>query len=200
VATRFRVLLLCSAIVGASRDAVSQAYATDRGVWQPGGGLSLGHSKVSQTGSEQIFVNVYPAVGYFVVRGLVVSLGVPLSYSNYWGPQHGHTFYYGITPGITYYFRHGPHRLYPFVGGGGLIYWYRGYERSNPGVTFRNEYSGWSVQAGALRLMSRNFGIYGETYFQRSHAKFEATQPFSFSNSNTQTNYGLQFGVSFFIY
>jgi hypothetical protein len=180
-----------------SQQAVAQTYAIDRGVWQPGGSLSFFHGKSEPYGGETTTFGVGPGIGYFVLPGVLVRGSATVYYRN---NSPGHYFSYGVGPGVAYYFRRGPHRLYPYVRGDMSVNWSRTYSSGIPDPSQKSRSTAWSVSAGAVRLLSPNFGVTGELYYDHSSSTYQNLIPIVSETTYTSNSYGLHFGVAFFIY
>lgn len=154
------------ALLVAVKAAPAQTYAVDRGVWQPGGGLGLSYSRVSETGSATTSLSVSPDLGYFISPGVAVRGFGYFGYTNF---SSGHSFSYGFGPGLTYYFRHGPHVLYPYISVGASRSATKLYDPGASDARSTSRAWNWSLGAGAVRLLTHSFGIYGEVYYAGSY-------------------------------
>jgi hypothetical protein len=195
------VVALWVAAVGA---ADAQTFATDRGVWQVGGNVNLGRAQTSGSGpgaptDASTAASLAPRLGYFVLPGLAVTGNLSLGYSN---SDLGHQWGWGVGPGLTYYFGRGAKKLYPYVAGVTLFQWSRGYRDGTDGPIVKSDARRWQLSGGAVLLVARNVGLNGELYFSRAHLNTSIGSPGSpsFESSSTLEDYGLQFGVSLFVY
>ena len=188
-------LVLLSVLL--ARQAVAQTYAIDQGVWQPGGLLVFSHGRSEPYGGEMTEFGIGPGVGYFAIPGVLVRGSGSFYYRH---DSRGHSFSYGVGPGIAYYFRRGPHQLYPYVSGNVSVSWARYYTPGIPDPNQTSRSTSWNVSAGAVRLLTPHFGISGELYYNHSSSTVENLIPIVAETKYTSSNYGLRFGVAFFIY
>jgi hypothetical protein len=191
-----RIRRILVAVLAAPRIAPAQTYATDRGVWQPAGYVLASHSKTDPNGSEFTTLGVGPDIGYFVLPGLLVRGGGEVRYSTF---SHGHSWVYGVGPGLAYYFRRGRHKLYPYISGTVSFDWYRT-PNGNPNSSQQGRGTRWTASGGAVRLFTPNFGITGELYYTHFRQTFTFSNPLIADFTPTYADYGLRFGVAFFVY
>jgi hypothetical protein len=179
----------------------SQTFATDKAVWQVGGNVHLARSRSLGTGTllpsdGATTVSLAPRLGYFLLPGLALTGNLSLSYT---GQDGGHSWSWGGGPGLTYYFGRGTKSLYPYVAGITQFSWLRSSQDDRfGGASLRSSAKVWQLSGGAVVMVARNVGLNGELYYSRSY--LSSSNSNGLGSSNTQEDYGLQFGVSLFVY
>jgi hypothetical protein len=178
-----------------------QTFATDKAVWQVGGNVYLARSRslgnaTLQPSDGSTTVSLAPRLGYFLLPGLAVTGNLSLSYT---GQDIGHSWSWGVGPGLTYYFGRAARSFYPYVAGLTQFAWlHTDQDDGLGGSALRSDAQHWQISGGAVVLVARNVGLNGELYYSRTY--LSSSNSMGFDGSTTQEQYGLQFGVSLFVY
>ena len=169
-------------IIGLMWPLIGEAQ-TEKGQWTVGtqvGNLSYQNQDESRT----ISFSITPSAGYFIINGLVIGTGIPVSMSNQ--KNTNETAFYrrnksstiGLAPFIRYFL--GEKKLKPYVG---LAYSYSktSYKASSRGLVgfFESEAKGkitaFTPTVGLAYFLSRNLGLTAGLNYNINHQDQEGT-------------------------
>lgn len=169
-----------------------------------GGSADISHTEPVGGGSGLTIVEAFPRVGYFVVKGLALSVNGRFrrtSAEDQASVRDQTSTEWGIGPGISYYVATRFPRLFPFVSTRVL------YNRTSThaellpaGTEIESRITTvvWLGSAGALFMLGKHVGLTSEAFFQRNNNNIRTgASAESESDSNT---YGLQWGITAFIF
>jgi hypothetical protein len=182
----FLALMLPLSLQGQAAD----TGAISRGSLLIGGSASVTHSK-NDAPPAVLSVVVSPDLLYFVKTRLAVGGQVGLSYST------SDTFSstgWSLGPAVQYFFAEPTATMLPFVGASFGIGRSTTSAGSGPDVTFTT--TAYEGVGGIMWLLVPHVGVSGELFGRRS--KFKSGGPTT--SENTQTVFGLRFGISAFVF
>ena len=160
-----------------------KGYAVDQGVMLLDGSISFtsagGDLRLDET--ETTFT-INPVVGYFIIPHLAI--GVGFNYTKYsWGDTD-HTFL-GVGPAAAYFLGDANSKMYPFVGGS-FVYGSMSDEYTQTDIKF---------EGGAAFMIAKNVAITGAAFYM-----MESYKPDGADESISGNTFGIEFGISTFIY
>lgn len=182
-----------------------------RGSIQIGGTAAFTHSRDIANDYGWTTLELMPRAGYFVARGLAVSLN--LRQRHVWYDDQptvrDQTFRdWGIGPGLTYFASTKFPRVFPFVAARTLFSRslnqadiYESPQSQEPSIDDREARASsrnWQLAAGVMYMVVKHVGISGEAFYQRTRATVQPDTPEE--ASNTAELYGLQWGLAAFIF
>lgn len=168
-----------------------------------GGTADISRTEPEGSGSALTIIEAFPRFGYFVVKGLALSVNGRYrraSAEDQPTVKDQTSTEMGIGPGISYYVATRLPRLFPFVSARML------YNRSSnhaeilpagPDVDSRITTVVWLGSVGALFMLGKHVGLTSEAFYQRNNNTIRNGTAESTSDSNT---YGVQWGISAFIF
>ena len=184
-----RVALVAAVAFLPLRSVAAQYSPVHAGSIQLAGTAQVTHFRDIGNDFGDTIIELAPRVGYFVVRGLVVSANLSFRHD---ANETGSGTSWGIGPGMTYYVSGLSRRVYPFVSGRTLFTWSHASD-ANGMIVDRRSSTSWLVSTGALVLLARHVGLTGELFYQ--HDRF-TVEP----STNTAESYGLQWGFAVFVH
>ncbi len=202
--TAFNAGLLLTLLAATAVRTEAQKSPIQKGSIQIGGTADISHTEPAGGGSTLTIAEAFPRAGYFVARGLAVSLNG--RFRKTWADDQPNarnqgSTEWGVGPGISYYVSTRSPRLYPFISARALYNKSSSHAELIPsgtkvesGVTTRV----WLGSLGALFMLADHVGLTSEAFYQRNDntARISPSTEAS-SKSNT---YGLQWGITAFIY
>jgi hypothetical protein len=186
---RYLCLLL---VVAGPSSSEAQEYATDKGAVLVGGTANFSHFRNLGNDASATSLSLNPRLGYFVVPGLAVTANLQLTFAS---AEDASTHAYALGPGVTYYFRHRRVVLNPYISVRTVYYRETSHLDGFPDRTA--EEFNWAGAGGLSVFVARNVALLGELYYQHFHVTLRSEDQ---SASNNAEEYGLQFGVSAFVF
>jgi Outer membrane protein beta-barrel domain len=183
---------LCLLLALAPSLVEAQHYPTDKGGVLVAGTANLSHFRDKGSNASSTSLTLNPRVGYFVVPGLAVTANLQLIFAS---SENASTHAYGIGPGVTYYFRHKTVVLNPYLSVRTLYYRETSHLDGFPDRTA--EQFAWAGAGGVSLFVARNVALIGELYYQHFHVTVRVQDA---SASSSAEEYGVQFGVSAFVF
>ena len=183
-----------------------QQSPIQKGSIQIGGTASFTHDHDIGNDFGWTSLKLAPRVGYFIARGLALSGNFRFQriwYDDQETIKDQRALTWGIGPGLTYYVPTRFHRLYPFASARTLFLRTHSHSTLTSANTFGDGSSEstnnvWLVSAGALYMVGTHVGVTSELFYQ--HEYFTARYGILPANGNSAEMYGLQWGITAFIY
>ena len=202
LAAKICLLTLVVAATGARMEA--QGSPIQKGSIAIGGTADISYTEPVDGGAGLTIVEAFPRFGYFVAKGLALSLNGRFRRASSEAQatvKDQTSTEWGIGPGVSYYVATPVPRLFPFVSARVL------YNRttthaelvpSGTEIESRITTDVWLGSLGALFMLGQHVGLTSEAFYQRNNNKIRSGQAAETeSDSNT---YGLQWGISAFIF
>jgi hypothetical protein len=198
---------LFALLIAMSWDAArAQQSPIQKGSVQIGGTASFAHERDIGNDFGWTSLELAPRVGYFIARGLAVSGNLRFQriwYDDQETIKDQRALTWGIGPGLTYYVPTRFHRLYPFASARTLFLRGSSHSRitsaNTPGVSSsRSTNDVWLLSAGALYMVGNHVGITSELFYQ--HEYFTARYGPEPTTANSSEMYGLQWGITAFVF
>lgn len=188
--------------VPAAANAQAKKLPIQQGSIQIGGTADISRTRSSGGGSGLTIAEAFPRIGYFVAKGLAVSANFRVR--KVWaddqpGATNQGSTEWGIGPGVAYYVQAGMPRLFPFLSGRALHN--RATSHADVGaasIDTRVTTDLWLLSGGALYMLGEHVGLTSEVFYQRNHNKVRNNPTTEITSSST--TYGVQWGISAFIF
>jgi hypothetical protein len=160
-----------------------KGYAIDKGVMLLAGSISFTSEGGDLRGDERATTfTINPAVGYFVIPHLAI--GVGFNYTKYSYGDDDDTFL-GIGPAAAYFLGDANSKMYPFVGAS-FVYGSVSDSYTKTDIKF---------EVGSAYMIAKNVAITGSAFYM-----LESYKPEGADESTSGNTFGIEFGVSTFIY
>ena len=173
--------------------AQSASGPTDRGSKLIAG--SANFSRASSEGQSVTSINLQPILLHFIANRVAIGGEVGLGYTDH---ANGETTSWRLGPTARFYFGGSSSKTLPYLGAA-LLFGSASSSSSAP-ISVDSDQSIWGFEgvAGLTFMVSRQVGILGELFANRSENTFETSS--TAKVTTTATNYGLRFGVAAFLF
>lgn len=202
---RFRIpaFVLAPCIAMATAKSEAQQSPIQQGSIQIGGTADISRTDGGDDSPGLMLVEAFPKFGYFVVKGLAVTLNVRLRRA--WAEDQPtvkdqSSSDAGIGPGVSYYVTTRYPRLFPFVSARTLYNRNSSHAElipSGPVIETTVTSYVWLGSAGALYMLGEHVGLTSEAFYQRQNNNVRNNTARAKSKSSS---YGLQWGITAFIF
>jgi hypothetical protein len=190
---------LCALILAATTLSAQQKSPIGKGSWLVGGSAALSHSKEGDAGTTQ--VSLAPFGLYFFVPRLALGGTLNLTHLSSTAPiGDSHETFVGVEPTIRYFFGDLSSKLFPYLNASVGPSWEKfkadglgAGEQTTKGLDLTGS-------AGLMTMLATHVGLTGELYYTHVHRSSEVNSTSQPALTSNQSQYGLRFGISAFVF